>query len=298
MVVKDSLPPAANKKNIYKSFKYFNDENKISLYLKEIAQNKSLSLSEEAELAKRIRQNDLNALNKLILANLKFVVSVSRNYQHQGLSLSDLINEGNLGLIKAAHHYDETKNFKFISYAVWWIRQAILLALSEQTRIIKVPMNKVGDIQKINKIVVRLEQKIGRKPTLEEISEETDISIAEVQACLEINKSHFSLDTTIVEEDDFKIEHFLKDDRQESVEEKIENTDKNNEIKKALSSLEPREEHILKLYYGIENGSELTLDEIGHRLSLTRERVRQIKEKALRRLKHISRSEKLMVYKN
>lgn len=277
--------------------RFLAEENSLALYLKEIGKNKTLTLEQEAELAVKIRLNDRKALEKLVKANLRFVVSVSRNYQNQGLPLSDLINEGNLGLIRAAKRFDEKKNFKFISYAVWWIRQAILQALAEQSRIIKLPLNRVGTIHKIGKAQSKLEQKFHRNPNLEEIANELEIDIEEVQETIKIGNSHMSLDAPLQQGEDSKLMDLLHDDGQEQPDDSVMGMSLQDEINETLSSLSEREKEVVKLYFGIGEDTAHTLEEIGQRFNLTRERVRQIKEKALRRLKHSSRSKRLKIYK-
>jgi RNA polymerase primary sigma factor len=277
--------------------RFITDENSLSLYLKEIGKNKTLSLEEEAVLAVRIRKDDRKALDKLVSANLRFVVSVSRNYQNQGLPLSDMINEGNLGLIRAAKRFDEKKNFKFISYAVWWIRQAILQALAEQSRIIKLPLNRVGAIHKIGKAQSRLEQKYRRNPNVEEIAAELEIDIAEVRETIKIGNSHMSLDAPLQHGEDSKLMDVLQDREQEQPDSGVMEISLQDEVNKTLATLSDREKEVIKLYFGIGEETAHTLEEIGQRFNLTRERVRQIKEKALRRLKHSSRSKRLKIYR-
>jgi RNA polymerase primary sigma factor len=276
--------------------RFITEENSLGLYLKEISKNKTLSFAEEADLAVRIRESDRKALERLVKANLRFVVSVSRNYQNQGLPLGDLINEGNLGLIRAAKRFDEKKNFKFISYAVWWIRQAILQALAEQSRIIKLPLNRVGTIHKIGKAQCRLEQRFLRIPNLEEIALELNIGIGEVRDTLKIGNSHMSLDAPLQSGEDSKLMDLLRDDKQEQADISMIEVSLQEEITKTLATLSDREKEVVKLYFGIGEETAHTLDEIGKHFNLTRERVRQIKEKAIRRLKHISRSKRLKLY--
>lgn len=278
--------------------RFLSDESSLSLYLKEISKNKTLSLEEEARLAVKIRKGDRKALEKLVKANLRFVVSVCRNYQNQGLPLIDLINEGNLGLIKAAKRFDEKKNFKFISYAVWWIRQSILQALAEQSRIIKLPLNRVGTIHKIGKTQSRLEQKLSRTPNIEEIAQELKIDENEVRETAKIGNTHMSLDAPLQKGEDVRLIDVLHDKHQESPDNNLISISLQEEIEKTLGTLSEREREVLKLYFGIGQDTAHTLEEIGQRFNLTRERVRQIKEKAIRRLKHSSRSKKLKYYKN
>lgn len=273
------------------------DEGSLALYLKEIGKNKSLTLEEESKLAVKIRKNDRKALEKLVKANLRFVVSVARNYQNQGLPLSDLINEGNLGLIRAAKRFDEKKNFKFISYAVWWIRQAILQALAEQSRIIKLPLNRVGTIHKIGKMQSKLEQKYRRLPNVEEIAAELKIDESEVQETIKIGNSHMSLDAPLQHGEDSKLLDILQDEDQEQPDNGLMEISLQEEISKTLETLSEREREVVRLYFGIGEETSHTLEEIGQRFNLTRERARQIKEKALRRLKHSSRSKRLLAYR-
>jgi RNA polymerase primary sigma factor len=277
--------------------KFITEDNSLALYLKEISKNKALSLEEEAVLAVKIRKGDKKALEKLVKANLRFVVSVCRNYQNQGLPLSDLINEGNLGLIRAAKRFDEKKNFKFISYAVWWIRQAILQALAEQSRIIKLPLNRVGTIHKIGKTQSKLEQKLRRTPNVEEIAQELNIDECEVQETIKIGNTHMSLDAPLQHGEDAKLIDMLQDSNGVSPDGGIMEISLHKEIDNILDTLSEREKEVVKLYFGIGEDTAHTLEEIGLRFNLTRERVRQIKEKALRRLKHSSRSKRLKIYK-
>ncbi len=281
-----------------KRVRFISDETSLALYLKQISKNKTLTVAEEAELAVRIRKSDRRALNKLVQANLRFVVSVSRNYQNQGLSLADLINEGNLGLIRAAKRFDETKGFKFISYAVWWIRQAILQALAEQSRIIKLPLNRVGTIHKIGKAASRLEQKLKRSPDASEIAKELEIDNQEVTDTIKIGNSHMSLDAPFSEGEDGKLIDLLQDQSMGSPDDGVMEVSLQEEIHRILSTLSKREAEVVRLYFGIGEDTAHTLEEIGQRFNLTRERVRQIKEKAIRRLKHSTRSQKLRMYKS
>jgi RNA polymerase primary sigma factor len=273
--------------------RFISEESCLALYFKEISKNKPLSLKEEADLAVRIRKSERLALDQLVKANLRFVVSVSRNYQNQGLPLSDLINEGNLGLIRAAKRFDEKKNFKFISYAVWWIRQAILQSLAEQSRIIRLPLNRVGAIHKIGRAQGKLEQKYRRAPNVEEIARELSLEENDVRETIKIGNTHLSLDAPLQQGMDSKLLDMLHDEKQERPDDEIRNISLQAEIEKALSTLSEREKEVVKLYFGIGKEMALTLEEIGERFRITRERVRQIKEKALRRLKHSSRSKRL-----
>lgn len=284
--------------SILDTTRFISEESCLALYLKEISKNKTLTLEEEAVLAVRIRTGERKALEKLVKANLRFVVSVCRNYQNQGLPLSDLINEGNLGLIRAAKRFDEKKNFKFISYAVWWIRQAILQALAEQSRIIKLPLNRVGTIHKIGKTQSKLEQKYRRAPNVEEIARELSLDENEVRETIKIGNTHMSLDAPLQHGEDSKLIDVLHDENQERPDDGIMDISLQEEIEKTLDTLSEREKEVVKLYFGIGEETAHTLEEIGQRFNLTRERVRQIKEKALRRLKHCSRSKRLKVYRN
>ena len=273
------------------------EEDSLGYYLKQISKHKALSASEEAKTARRIRKGDRNALEKLVKCNLRFVVSVSRNYQNQGLPLADLINEGNLGLIRAATRFDEKKNFKFISYAVWWIRQSILQALAEQSRIVNVPLNRVGTIHKISRTQCKLEQKYCRLPNTEEIAQELNIKMNEVLESLKIGNSHVSLDAPIRHDDeDSRLMDIIYDYEQELPDEAALKLFLHNEVEDVLNKLAEREKRVLKLYYGIGEETPHTLEEIGERFDLTRERVRQIKERALKRLKHFSNSVRLRAY--
>jgi len=269
------------------------DGSSLNLYLKEISKYKTLPIEEEADLAKRIRDGDRLALDKLVKSNLRFVVSVSRNYQNQGLPLVDLINEGNLGLIRAAKRFDEKKNFRFISYAVWWIRQAILQALAEQSRIVKLPLNRVSAIHKIGMVQSRLEQKLSRIPNVYEIAEELRIEPHDVQEAVKIGNSHFSLDAPLQSGDDSKLLDLLADEHAESPDNGVMNISLHSEVDTVLESLSEREREVVRLYFGIGEETAYTLEEIGIRFELTRERVRQIKEKAIKKLKHSSRTRKL-----
>ena len=250
----------------------------LDKYLQEIGREVLISVEEEVELAQRIRQGDAKALDKLTRANLRFVVSVAKQYQNQGLSLPDLINEGNLGLIKAAQKFDETRGFKFISYAVWWIRQSILQALAEQSRIVRLPLNQVGSLNKISKALSKFEQDHERRPSAEELAEELDVPVDKIADTLKVSGRHISVDAPFVEGEDNSLLDVLTNDdspNQESL---------SKEVDRALHQLHEREREILKMFFGI-GCQEMTLEEIGAKFDLTRERVRQIKEKAIRRLK-------------
>jgi RNA polymerase primary sigma factor len=266
------------------------------MYLREIGETPLLTADEEVALAKRIRTGDHESLEKLTKANLRFVVSVAKQYQNQGLSLADLINEGNIGLIKAAKRFDETRGFKFISYAVWWIRQAILQALAEQSRIVRLPLNRVGTLHKIGKVSSSLEQEFGREPSPEEIATHLDLSEIEVSDTLKISNSHLSLDAPFSTSEDNSLIDVLEDEYQPSPDEALLGESLRVEIEKALETLTPREAEVINLYFGLNQEKALTLEEIGARFNLTRERVRQIKEKAIRRLRHASRSKSLRAY--
>lgn len=282
-----------------KQSKRFRDEEQsLDLYLREIGETPLITADEEVELAKRIKRGDHLALEKLTKANLRFVVSVAKQYQNQGLSLADLINEGNIGLIKAAKRFDETRGFKFISYAVWWIRQAILQALAEQSRIVRLPLNRVGTLHKIGKISSNLEQEFGREPSADEIAHELELPEKEVADTLKISNSHLSLDAPFSTSEDNSLIDILEDELQPSPDESLLDESLRVEIEKALDTLTPREAEVINLYFGLTHEKPLTLEEIGARFSLTRERVRQIKEKAIKRLRHASRSKALRAYLN
>lgn len=268
----------------------------LDKYLQEIGKVELITAEEEVELAQRIRQGDKIALEKLTKANLRFVVSVSKQYQNQGLSLPDLINEGNLGLIKAAQRFDETRGFKFISYAVWWIRQSILQALAEQSRIVRLPLNKIGSINKINKTYAKLEQEFEREPNAEEIAEALDITEAEVKESMKNAGRHVSMDAPLIQDEDNNMYDVLKSDEVITPETELLYESLRKEIDRAISTLTPREADVVRLYFGLNGSHPMTLEEIGEKFDLTRERVRQIKEKAIRRLKHTSRSKILKSY--
>lgn len=278
------------------SRRYRDEDRSLDLYLREIGSTPLITAQEEVKLAQRIRKGDKTALEKLTKANLRFVVSVAKNYQNQGLSLADLINEGNIGLIKAAKRFDETRGFKFISYAVWWIRQAILQALAEQSRIVRLPLNRVGTLHKIGKISSRLEQTYGRNPSPEEIATKLELSENEVSDTLKISNTHLSLDQPFSVSEDNSLIDILEDEYQPGPDEALLDMSLRVEIDKALDTLTPREAEVINLYFGLNAEKALTLEEIGTRFNLTRERVRQIKEKAIRRLRHASRSRSLRAY--
>ena len=268
----------------------------LDKYLQEIGKVELISAEEEVELAQRIKQGDKIALEKLTKANLRFVVSVAKQYQNQGLSLPDLINEGNLGLIKAAQRFDETRGFKFISYAVWWIRQSILQALAEQSRIVRLPLNKIGSINKINKTYAKLEQEFEREPNAEEIAEVLEITEAEVKESMKNAGRHISMDAPLIQDEDNTMYDVLKSEEAPTPETELLYESLRKEIDRAISTLTQREQDVVRLYFGLNGSHPMTLEEIGEKFDLTRERVRQIKEKAIRRLKHTSRSKILKSY--
>ncbi len=269
----------------------------LDVYLREIGETPLLTADQEKRLAQRIRQGDQKAMEKLISANLRFVVSVAKQYQNQGLSLSDLINEGNIGLIKAAKRFDESRGFKFISYAVWWIRQAILQALAEQSRIVRLPLNRVGTLHKISRASKEMEQVLGREPSPEEIAKALELKEQEVSDTMQIGSSHLSLDSPLTPgTEENSLIDVLEDQFVPGPDVQMDQSELKLEIEKALNSLLPREAEIICLYFGINHDHPLTLEEIGAMFSLTRERIRQIKEKAIRRLKHASRSRSLRKY--
>ena len=267
----------------------------LDKYLQEIGREELISVEEEVELAGRIRNGDKAALEKLTRANLRFVVSVAKQYQNQGLSLPDLINEGNLGLIKAAEKFDETRGFKFISYAVWWIRQSILQALAEQSRIVRLPLNQVGSLNKINKAFSRFEQEHERKPSAEELANELGLDVDKVADTLKMSGRHVSVDAPFVEGEDNSLLDVMPNDDSPIADRGLLNESLSREIDRALATLTPREADIIRKFFGI-GVPEKTLEEIGEEFHLTRERVRQIKEKAIRRLKSSSRSRVLKTY--
>lgn len=268
----------------------------LNKYLQEIGGESLLSPSEEIELVKKIKQGDEEALEKLTKANLRFVVSIAKQYQGQGLTLGDLINEGNLGLIKAATRFDETKGFKFISYAVWWIRQSILQALAEQSRVVRLPLNRLGVLTKIGKAFSILEQEFEREPSPEEIAKSLEMTDFEVADTIKISSKHISLDAPFNQDEENRLLDVIEDNKQPSPDTTLMNESLKIELRRALATLTNREAEVIKLYFGLDQENPLTLEEIGERFELTRERVRQIKEKALRRLRHASRSKALRVY--
>jgi RNA polymerase primary sigma factor len=267
----------------------------LDKYLQEIGKEELITVEEEVELAQRIKKGDQAALEKLTRANLRFVVSVAKQYQNQGLSLPDLINEGNLGLIKAAEKFDETRGFKFISYAVWWIRQSILQALAEQSRIVRLPLNQVGSLNKINKAFSKFEQEHERRPSAEELAETLDLPADKVADTMRVSGRHVSVDAPFVDGEDNSLLDVLVNSDSPNADRALIQESLSREIHRALATLTERESDIVRLFFGI-GCQEMTLEEIGERFGLTRERVRQIKEKAIRRLRHTSRSKLLKTY--
>jgi RNA polymerase primary sigma factor len=270
----------------------------LDKYLQEISREGMISAEEEVELAVRIKAGDQRALEKLTRANLRFVVSVAKQYQNQGMTLPDLINEGNVGLIKAAERFDETRGFKFISYAVWWIRQAILQALAEQARIVRLPLNKIGTINKLNRAFSELEQKNERPPSAEELAEFMEVSVSDVKQSLQSNGRHVSMDAPLTEGDESSSSLYdvLPNTYSETPDVDLVKESLRKDIERSLSTLTSREGEVVRLYFGLNGRYPLTLEEIGDKFDLTRERVRQIKEKAIRRMKHTSRSKMLKNY--
>ena len=268
----------------------------LDKYLQEIGRVDLITAEEEVELAQRIKAGDEMALEKLTKANLRFVVSVAKQYQNQGLSLPDLINEGNLGLIKAARRFDETRGFKFISYAVWWIRQSILQALAEQSRIVRLPLNKIGSINKINKAYAELEQEFERPPTAEEVAKLLDLTEEEVKQAMKNSGRHVSMDAPLIEGEDSNMYNVIGSEDSPNPDEGLMIDSLRQEISRALATLTPREGEVVRAYFGLNGEHAMTLEEIGEAFDLTRERVRQSKEKAIRRGKHTSRSKILKTY--
>jgi RNA polymerase primary sigma factor len=277
---------------------FWDMEDSLGSYLAEIAHSKPLSAAEEVELARKIKHGNEEARNRLVEANLRFVVSVAKEYQNRGVPLADLISAGNMGLITAAERFDEDKGFKFISYAVWWIRQAILQTLAEQSRTVRLPLNKIGLLYKISKASRLLQQERADDPNPEEIAEQLDVPVEEIKETLMCGRSVRSLDATFREEEDHSLLDVLPDERQESPENQVMRGCLRGQIDMALGSLVGREAEILRLYFGLDGEEPMTLDQIGARFGLTRERVRQIKEKALHRLRHPSRCDQLRTYSN
>ena len=268
----------------------------LDKYLQEIGKEELITAEEEVQLAQRIKQGDRMALEKLTKANLRFVVSVAKQYQNQGLSLPDLINEGNLGLIKAAQRFDETRGFKFISYAVWWIRQSILQSLAEQSRIVRLPLNQVGSLNKISKQASRLEQRYERMPSAEEIASEMDLPEDKVSDTMRLSGRHVSVDAPLLSDEDTSMLDLLENHDSPKADSTLIHESLSKEIERTLSTLSEKERDVINMYFGIGMNHGLTLEEIGTKFDLTRERVRQIKEKAIRRLKHNSRSKLLKAY--
>lgn len=281
-----------------KLFKHITNREAASLdkYLSEIAKEPLLTPEEEIQLAIKIRNGDNLALEKLIKSNLRFVVSVAKQYQNQGLSLGDLINEGNVGLMKAARRFDETRGFKFISYAVWWIRQSILQALAEQSRIVRLPLNRVGTLNRIGKEYGKLEQEFEREPSPEELANALEMDVEELSDVMLMNGKPMSMDAPFNQNDENSLHDVLVNDDLPSPDEELMTESLKTEIKSALDVLNEREKEVLKLYFGIDTEQALTLEEIGEKFNLTRERVRQIKEKAIRKLRHNSKSKNLKSY--
>ena len=280
-----------------KAARTINESNRsLSQYLEEIGKFEPLHPSREVELAQAIKKGDRFAMKELVEANLRFVVSVAKDYQGQGLPLTDLINEGNLGLMKAAGRFDETRGFKFISYAVWWIRQSILQALAEHSRIVRLPLNRVGTISKIAKTAEKLEAEVERSPNEEEIGRNLEMTSDEVIDAMRISRRHHSLNAPFREGDKNSLIDVIEDDGQIDPDEPLMAESLKDEIRQSLDTLKDREQQVIKMYFGIDRDYALTLNEIGEEFSLTRERVRQIKEKAIRRLRHRSRSKSLRTY--
>lgn len=280
---------------IFKQFTY-RESQSLDKYLQEIGKVDLLTPEEEIELAIKIKEGDSKALEKLTKANLRFVVSVAKQYQNQGLSLGDLINEGNLGLIKAGKRFDETRGFKFISYAVWWIRQSILQALAEQSRIVRLPLNRVGALNKIGRAYSNLEQEFEREPSEDELADELEMDVKEIADTLKISSKHVSVDAPFSQGEENRLLDIITDDEQPSPDNMLLSESLKTEVARALSTLPEREAEVLRLYYGIETEHAMTLEEIGEKFNLTRERVRQIKEKAIRRLRQASKSKNLRTY--
>ncbi|WP_336065597.1 RNA polymerase sigma factor RpoD/SigA [Mesoflavibacter sp. CH_XMU1404-2] len=268
----------------------------LDKYLQDISKLPMVTAEEEVELAKKIREGCQESLDKLTTANLRFVVSVAKQYQNQGLKLPDLINEGNAGLVKAAKRFDETRGFKFISYAVWWIRQAILSALAEQSRIVRLPLNKIGSINKIRKVTSHLEQANQRPPSAEEIAKELDLTISDVKQSMRISSRHVSMDAPLKEGEDYSLYDLVKSGESPNPDNHLMHESLNIEIERALETLTPRESDVIRLNFGLGNQPAMTLDEIGRTFDLTRERVRQIREKGIRRLRQTSKSKILKTY--
>lgn len=271
------------------------ESDSLDKYLQEIGHEELISVEEEVELAQRIKKGDRKALEKLTKANLRFVVSVAKQYQNQGLSLPDLINEGDVGLIKAAEKFDETRGFKFISYAVWWIRQSILQAIAEQSRIVRLPLNQVGSVNKINRVLNKFEQEHERRPSIDEIADNVDIPQEKIEEAMKVNSRHVSVDAPFAEGEDNSLLDVLPNNDSPMADKKLVLESLREEINRALQTLNERERNIIEAFFGI-NQPEMTLEEIGDKYGLTRERVRQIKEKAIRRLRHNTKNKLLKSY--
>lgn len=271
------------------------ESDSLDKYLQEIGHEELISVEEEVELAQRIKKGNRKALEKLTRANLRFVVSVAKQYQNQGLSLPDLINEGNVGLIKAAEKFDETRGFKFISYAVWWIRQSILQAIAEQSRIVRLPLNQVGSVNKINRVLNKFEQEHERRPSIDEIADNVDIPHEKIEEAMKVNSRHVSVDAPFAEGEDNSLLDVLPNNDSPMADKKLVMESLREEINRALQTLNERERNIIEAFFGI-NQQEMTLEEIGDKYGLTRERVRQIKEKAIRRLRHNTKNKLLKSY--
>ncbi len=271
------------------------DSSSLEKYLQEVGKEDMITADEEVELAQRIKKGDRAALEKLTRANLRFVISVAKQYQYQGLSLPDLINEGNLGLIKAAERFDETKGFKFISYAVWWIRQSILQAIADQSRVVRLPLNKVGSLNKIHKAYAQLEQKNDRTPTADELAEFIDLPKEKVESTLQLSGKPMSVDAPFQDGEEGTLLDVMENKDVPDTDQTLERESLSREIERTLSILSEKERAVIRYYYGV-GGKEMSLEEIGNELNLTRERVRQIKEKAIRRLRHSSRNRLLRKY--
>ena len=271
------------------------ESDSLDKYLQEIGHEELITVEEEVELAQRIRKGDRKALERLTKANLRFVVSVAKQYQNQGLSLPDLINEGNMGLIKAAEKFDETRGFKFISYAVWWIRQSILQAIAEQSRIVRLPLNQVGSVNKINRILNKFEQENERRPSIDEIAEKTDLPEDKIEDAMKVPGKHISVDAPIVDGEENSLLDLLASTDTPTTDNELVLESLREEIAEALQTLNERERNVIEAFFGI-NQQEMTLEEIGDKYGLTRERVRQIKEKAIRRLRHNTKNKMLKTY--
>lgn len=271
------------------------ESDSLDKYLQEIGHEELISVDEEVELAQRIKKGDRKALEKLTKANLRFVVSVAKQYQNQGLSLPDLINEGNVGLIRAAEKFDETRGFKFISYAVWWIRQSILQAIAEQSRIVRLPLNQVGSVNKINRVLNKFEQEHERRPSIDEIADNVDIPHDKIEEAMKVNTRHVSVDAPFADGEDNSLLDVLPNNDSPMADRKLVLESLREEINRALKTLNERERNIIEAFFGI-NQPEMTLEEIGDKYGLTRERVRQIKEKAIRRLRHNTKNKLLKSY--